>query len=150
MNKAPIIIPILLIEDNPQRVVWFQNHLPIGFRLIHACSAGLALGILERDRGHVYGGILLDHDLQLNTITARDHGLSGTQVVDGILRTVSRDVPVMIHSMNPEKSPVMAARLESAGFQVSKTPWFEMTEALYLQWLEAVGEEWAYFLEEPG
>ena len=40
--------------------------------------------MLERDKGHVYGGILLDHDLQLNTITAFGQNLSGSQVVDGI------------------------------------------------------------------
>lgn len=57
------IIRLLLIEDNNDRVELFQSWLPEEFRLVHAGSAGRALGVLQRDR-NAYAGLLLDHDLQ--------------------------------------------------------------------------------------
>jgi CheY-like chemotaxis protein len=62
------MIRILLIEDNPIRIALFQNWLPAEVRLLVVSSAGKAEGLLLRDRGRVYAGILLDNDLQEQTI----------------------------------------------------------------------------------
>lgn len=138
----PKQIPVLLIEDETKRVKWFSNHLPNGFRLIHARSGGVALGMIERDQGYVYGGILLDHDLQSQIVLASDQKLSGSHVIEAIISFISIDVPVMVHSMNPDKSPMVVRKLEKAGFWVSKIPWETITEKIYLEWLDTVKEEW--------
>ena len=57
------IIRVLLVEDDQGRVEWFRAWLPKDIRLVHARSAGLALGIIQRDC-HDIAGIMLDHDLQ--------------------------------------------------------------------------------------
>ncbi|WP_319587880.1 cyclic-phosphate processing receiver domain-containing protein [uncultured Desulfobulbus sp.] len=140
--KNTPLIPILLIEDNPIRIQWFQNYLPIGFRLVAVRNGGSALGMLKRDRGHVLGGILLDHDLQMGVVTVADRDLSGTQMVEAMIGNISNRVPVLIHSMNPGKAPIMVRRLEEAGFGVTRTSWFDINDALYHEWLEEVREAW--------
>lgn len=143
-----ILIPILLIEDNLERIQWFQNYLPIGFRLIAVRNGGSALGMLKRDRGHVLGGILLDHDLQMRVVTAADRDLSGTQVVEAMIGNISNRVPVLVHSMNPGKAAIMVRRLEEAGFGVTRTSWFDINESLYHDWLDEVREIWEEKFEE--
>ena len=140
--KNSLLIPVLLIEDNPKRIKWFQDYLPIGFRLVVVRNGGSALGIVRRDRGHAYGGILLDHDLQIELVTSADRDLSGTQVVETIIGNISNSVPVLVHSMNPEKAPIMVRRLEGAGFAVTRTCWYDINEPLYHEWLEEVREAW--------
>lgn len=56
---------ILIVEDDDERVAKFRSWLPETMRIVHARSAGSAIGILQRDKGRVYAGIMLDHDLQL-------------------------------------------------------------------------------------
>ncbi len=138
----PKLIPLLLVEDNLRRVQWFENQLPIGYRIILARSGGTALGMLERDHGRVYGGILLDHDLQKRTVLDSDQKVSGSHLVGAIIAHISSGVPILIHSMNPDKSPLMARKLETAGFWVTKKRWFDINEEVYWDWLEDVSEEW--------
>ncbi len=149
MKNKPKKIPILLIEDDLRRIQWFGNYLPIDFRLIVARSGGTALGMIKRDKGHVYGGIMLDHDLQMRQVVADDGNISGSQLVDAIITCISPDVPILVHSMNPEKSPMMVRKLSDAGFWVTKETWFDITEDSYMEWLEGVQEEWNdYWAEE--
>ena len=79
-------------------------------------SAGKALGLLSRGRGNVYAGILLDHDLQQQTAASSDQYLSGEQVAEAIVRYVAKDVPILVHSVNVQRAPVMVSRLEAARF----------------------------------
>ena len=67
-------------------------------------ETGRALGILRRDPGRVYAGIVLDHDLQGQIASEADRFLTGQDVVRAILRYVSPDVPVLVHSMNASQS----------------------------------------------
>jgi hypothetical protein len=138
----PPIIPLLLVEDNKHRIYWFQNRLPITMRLVVPGSAGTALGTIIRDSEHTYGGILLDHDLHMRQLVSSDNGLSGSNVTNAIIHHISKDVPILVHSMNPEKSPEMVSKLEQAGFWVTKMCWYDLTEERYLDWLAAVKEMW--------
>jgi len=107
-----------------------------------ASSAGTALGILQRDRGTVYGGILLDHDLQKRTITQMDKSLSGTQVIEAIISNVSPDVPILIHSTNSSGSAVMMARLIEEGFSVAREPMDTLDKNFFMKWLEQALALW--------
>lgn len=146
----PKQIPLLLVEDETRRLNWFTERLPRSFRIVHARSAGVALGIIERDGGYVYGGMMLDHDLQSQTLVPSDRGLSGSHIIEAIYSKISRDVPVLVHSMNPEKSPVMVRRLEEAGFYVQKVPWEFMNKQFFHEWLDEVEELWEDDLDMEG
>ena len=132
------MIRLLLIEDDPMRIALFQNWLPDDIRLVAASSAGKAIGILQRDRGRIYAGILLDHDLQEQIITDTDRLLSGSDLTKIIIRNISRDVPVLVHSMNAIRGPLMAEALKAAGFPVTRIPMSCLTRNCFLDWLEEV------------
>jgi CheY-like chemotaxis protein len=135
------MLRILLIEDDNGRVVRIKEWLPDDVRLVHAGSAGRAIGILQRDRD-AYAGIMLDHDLQGQIATDMDFFLSGTNVVKSIITNVPKDTPVLIHSMNPEDAPKMVQALTKSGFSVTRLPMVVMTRIGLNEWLEEVRESW--------
>ena len=105
-----------------------------------ARGGGRALGLLERDPGRVYAGLLLDHDLQAQAVNDAERNVTGTQVVQGILRSVDPEIPILIHSMNAAGARRMAIPLASAGFEVSVIPMAELSRERFLAWLETVWE----------
>lgn len=139
---------ILLVEDDAERAERIRSWLPRGVKLTVVTSAGKALGLIQRDRGRVYAGIMLDHDLQEQTATSTDRYLSGMDVVESVIRYVSKEVPVFVHSGNVSQAPVMAVRLEKAGFWVTRIPIVRLKREDLLGWLEDVRETWEDFLEE--
>lgn len=134
-------VRLLLIEDDSERVKIFMSWLPPDIRLVHAGSTGRALGILQRDHD-VFAGIMLDHDLQGQTVTIEDSRLSGSDVVAKLITLVRPDIPVLIHSMNPTMAPQMAKRLARVGFSVTRMPMEELTEMHFAVWLQEVQEFW--------
>ena len=139
---------ILIVEDDIWRAREIAIMLPEGFLPVIVKSAGAALGLLERDRGYVYAGLCLDHDLQRQAMTGSDRSMDGNTVVDAIRRCVSNDVPVLIHSMNLGKAPAMVKKLESSGFWVTRLPMAELNEQKFGEWLEEVKEIWEDFHDE--
>jgi hypothetical protein len=111
-------------------------------------SAGLAVGVLQRDKGRVYAGILLDHDLQEQRITESDRHFSGMDAVQAIIGNISRQIPILVHSMNQTRSPIMVEQLKGAGFEVTQMPMAQLTERLFKEWLEDVMEVWEDFVED--
>jgi hypothetical protein len=65
--------------------------LPSWAKLVWAQSAGAALGVVRRDTGRVYGGVLLDHDLEQRAKTVDDESLSGTDVALALVQHFSTD-----------------------------------------------------------
>jgi CheY-like chemotaxis protein len=135
------MIRILLIEDDNGRARKIREWLPEDVRLVHAGSAGRAIGILQRDRD-AYAGIMLDHDLQGQVATDMDFFLSGSNVVKSIIANVSNETPVMVHSMNPDDAPKMVHALTKSGFSVTRLPMVVMTKAGLNEWLQEVRESW--------
>lgn len=117
--------------------------MPDDARLVIASSAGRAIGTLQRDSKKTYAGIMLDHDLQQQAVTATDNCLSGTDLVNVIIRTTDRDVPILIHSMNSSRAPAMASRLDRAGFWVTQIPSNELTRDRLRQWLDDARDLWS-------
>jgi len=132
---------ILLIEDDNERVETFKAWLPEDVRLVHAGSAGRAIGILQRDR-NAYAGIMLDHDLRGQMVTEKDFSLDGTIVSKTIMANIPSDTPILIHSMNPADAPKMDLALSKSGFSVTRIPMSEMTEEKFCEWLEEAREMW--------
>ncbi len=135
------ILRVLLVEDDNGRVEQIRKWLPADVRLVHAGSAGRALGILQRDRD-AYAGIMLDHDLRNQIATESDFFLSGTDVTAKIIALVPPDTPILVHSMNPADAPRMVKSLEKAGFSVTRVPMEYLTDQHLTIWLEEVRECW--------
>ncbi len=133
---------ILIVEDDPARERILRSWIPNEVRVVVANSAGAAIGILKRDVGTVYSGIVLDHDLQQRRASEADKFLSGLDVLSVIARYVSRDVPVLIHSMNASQSTVMARELQRAGFDVTQIPMEYLTHELFCGWLAEAEERY--------
>jgi CheY-like chemotaxis protein len=141
-EKRRFMLRILLIEDDNSRVRQIKEWLPEDVRLVHAGSAGRAIGILQRDRNS-YAGIMLDHDLQGQIATDMDFFLSGSNVVKTIMEYVPPDTPVLVHSMNLGEAPRMVTALSRSGFSVTRLPMIVMTQESLIEWLEEVRESWA-------
>lgn len=133
---------LLLIEDDPVRIDLFRSWLPRDARLVSATSAGSAIGTLRRDPPGTYGGILLDHDLQMQAKTDSDRGLSGSDLVAGIIRSVPKSVAILVHSANEARAPAVAERLDRAGYWVTRIPMLFLTEDRFLHWVEEARENW--------
>ncbi|OPY80232.1 MAG: hypothetical protein A4E65_01582 [Syntrophorhabdus sp. PtaU1.Bin153] len=74
--------------------------------------------------------------------TERDKTLSGSDLIEAIIRNVSTDVPILVHSMNPKGASARVERLECAGFSVDRIPMFSLTKELLLKWLDETGSTW--------
>lgn len=136
------VFRLLLIEDDIERVDAIRAWLPSWVTLVWAQSAGVALGLIRRDTGRVYGGVLLDHDLEQRTKTADDELLSGTDVARALVQHFSTDVPILIHSVNPGKAPRVARHLEDRGFWVTRIPFHVLSHAQFSSWLDEARDIW--------
>ena len=130
------LLRIFIVEDNPARLEVFQSWLPEDVKAVIASSVGKALGILNRDRGRVYSGIMLDHDLQEQTITSSELELSGSDIVKSISANVSRGIPVLVHSMNMSRAQGMVNALEARGYIVTRIPMDRLTKDIFLEWID--------------
>ncbi len=142
IQHPPRPFRLLLVEDNIGRVEELRSWLPPWAKLVWAQSAGGALGLIRRDPGRVYGGILLDHDLGERAMTRDDELLSGTDVAIAIIEHVSADIPVLIHSTNQTKVTRIVRQLEEHGFWVTRIPYYHMTETAFRDWLNEAHEIW--------
>jgi CheY-like chemotaxis protein len=131
-----------MIEDDESRIAVVTSWLPETCRLIAVRSAGRAIATLKRDEPKTYAGIMLDHDLQMQTTVAAESGRSGTDVVDVIISSVDRDVPILVHSMNPGRAPAMVRRLTAAGFLITYSPFAMLTALGFHRWINEVRELW--------
>lgn len=129
---------LLVVEDHPEREELIRAFAAPEFRVVVATSAGAAIGILRRDSGRVYSGIVLDHDLQGRRHAEHDQFLSGADVVNAIADDISRDVPILVHSMSATGRAAMSRDLQAAGFSVTIAPLSSLTRESFKEWLEDV------------
>ena len=115
---------ILIVEDNPHRINQFKEWKPKDINLVFVTSAGPALGLIQRDKGYIYAGVMLDHDLVEQHVSESESNLSGSQVTNLIIECFSYETYVLIHSMNASKGFSMQSKLENADFNVIKIKFF--------------------------
>lgn len=143
MNALALRPRILLIEDDPERIATFRAWLTgTEFVLIEASSGGRAKGILKRGSTGGIAGVMLDHDLNQQPMTATDLLLSASNLIDSLVSSVPRSVPILIHSMNASKPPIMQKRLASEGFSVTRTRMNALTRENFYEWLQDVRDNW--------
>lgn len=134
---------VLFVDDNVLRLQKLQAWAP-DVKFVWARSAGVALGILERDRGDVYHAILLDHDLDTSAVVESDLGKDGRDVVSAVVRNVSRTTPILVHSTNREHAPEMADRLQQAGFYVELVSINDLTREVFMDFLNYARDAWEH------
>ena len=132
--------PLLIIEDDPEREEKLKFWLTKDFRSIVAQSAGSALGILARDKGSILKGIVLDHDLEKRPLTTADKKLDGHDVVRSIIQNISKETPILVHSVNYTTSPMMVSRLMKSGFDVLRIPMSDLRKESFQEWLDEIKE----------
>jgi CheY-like chemotaxis protein len=96
---------ILLVEDDPQRAVWFTDALaPLGYDVRLATDAELAL---DQFRETVFDLVFCDHDL--------GYGMNGSQLLYRVFSMVGYKTPlrVWVHSENPVGALNIAAKVAS-------------------------------------
>ena len=136
-------IRLLVVEDDESRVEVFRSwtkRFPLPVAITWTRSAGAAIGVLRRDRGRVFDGLLIDHDLNTQCLTEVDAYLTGKDVVDAVVEFVDKGVPVLVHSGNTMEGPKLVARLLGAGFSVEYAPFTTMRYLQLQQWLRYVVE----------
>lgn len=138
----PRFCRILMIEDDEVRIERIASWLPPDFRLVVTRSAGRAMRTLHLDRPSTYAGIMLDHDLQQQIAADAEASLSSSNLIDLIIRKIHHDVPVLVHSMNSSRGPMLVERLRGAGFYTSYVPFEQLTRQGFLNWIEYVRELW--------
>jgi len=145
---------ILAIEDDEERLAIFNTWLSVyssedlAIRLVCAQSAGQAMGVIARDSGRTFAGLMLDHDLEKNVKASTDLQLSGSDLISKILISIKRDVPILVHSMNLQMGPEMAKRLEKAGYNVTYVPFKDLNAEKFNDWFEYVKDLWDDFCED--
>jgi len=122
--------------------------IPDDVRAVVAASAGRALGVIQRDSGTVYAGILLDHDLGEQAAASSDRHMSGMDVVDAIIMNIAKHIPILVHSMNVTWAPVMVSKLTKAGFSVTRVQMDQLTKEWLREWLEDACELWEDMQDE--
>lgn len=143
MTKPTLTPRILLIEDNAERIALFRDWL-LGseFVLIEASSGGRAKGILRKGSTGGIAGVMLDHDLDQQPMTPTDLLMSASNLIDSIVSSIPRSVPILIHSMNASKPPIMQKQLASAGFSVTRIRMTALTRENFYEWLQDVRDNW--------
>ena len=138
------MIRILIIEDNEERIGLFKQWMPADAQAIFVRSAGRAVRVIELDKGSVYAGVCLDHDLDEQVILSEEKGVNGVEVVRRIVRNISLDVPILVHSMNFSGGTSMVRMLQAHGFAVTRVPFKHLDEIVFLDWIDNIRAEWEY------
>jgi CheY-like chemotaxis protein len=100
---------VLVLEDTPERIVWFKERLP---NAVYCTTAGNAI---DRIRRHTFNAIFLDHDLSFMHTAPAGRILegSGGEVALYLKKTGYGGI-VCIHSRNDDGVKVMRRILPAA------------------------------------
>lgn len=142
------LLRILIVEDDTSRVEKIRSWMPPDVVISNVTDTGVAMAQIKADRGRIYAGLMLDHDLQNQLKVESSAHLSSSDLINVIIHNIDRDVPIIVHSMNLAMAPVMVKRLYAAGFDVIRIPMVELTKEKLNEWVEYVREGWEASMEE--
>lgn len=86
---------------------------------------------------------MLDYDLQDQCATESDRHLSGQHVAEALIQHCSRDIPILVHSMNITYCSAMVRQLKASGFWVTRIPMAQLTSEALGAWIEEVQDNWS-------
>jgi len=69
---------------------------------------------------------------------------SGTDVADAISSYLPRNIPILVHSTNVSRGPMVAERLGGAGFDVLRLSFTQLLQRsdVFQEWQSDALEEW--------
>ena len=97
MHDKGIIMNILLVEDNIDRIKWFTNEFS-GHNLIIGDNANSAISLLREIK---FDAIFLSHDLCNEVFVDSEDLNTGYQVALEIPDSINKNAVIIIHSWNP-------------------------------------------------
>lgn len=123
---------ILIVEDDQNRIKWFYKYIAPGHQVTIAKDGESALSVLKNDSK--WDLIFLDHDLRpdhimaAKTIQTNQEYINWQQNYNGYVTGLdiavwlsnnkeTRNIPVLIHSMNPQGSNAIKFVLSEVSFQ---------------------------------
>lgn len=119
---------------------FIKEDLDDRFRVVRAKSAGIAIGMVRRGSGLDYSGIMLDHDLDTQSVTRQEKNITGMDVANAIIEHIDRQVPIFVHSNNTVYAPQIASLLRGAHFSVEQVLFDELRGTELREWLNYVIE----------
>lgn len=131
---------VLIVDDNAERRAALARYVGPSATIVECDTAGGAMGLLRRDRGAVYGGIMLDYDLGDRKGAGGGPFLSGEDVADALCDYMDRTVLIFVHSNSKTHTPALASRLRQAGFTVERVAFDDITEKIIREWVDEVTE----------
>ncbi len=132
---------ILMVENDASRDKAFNSWLAddTDTRLSRTPTGNIAISMLQRDPPDAWAGIMLDYDL--DEFSKAVPYKCGWDVALAMARHTDKATPILVHSMNPGGSAQVSEYLRSSGFTaVTKTPFADMTETKFLDWLSTCRE----------
>ena len=136
----PKKLRILIVDDETERRATLARYIGSSATVVECESAGGAIGLLRRDCGAVYCGIMLDYDLGGRKGASGGPFLSGEDVADALCQYIDRSVRVFIHSNAKSHTPALANRLRQAGFEVERVSFDDTTESIVREWVDEIVE----------
>ena len=130
-------LKILMVESDISREIAMREWLDRDHDLKIKCTSigNIVMSIIERDHEYAWHGIMLDYDL--DEFREDVSYKSGWDVAKTIAKNTDKDVPIYIHSMNPDESQEMFEFFKDEGFtSVTKTTFAEITRERFLDWLQ--------------
>ncbi len=133
-HDAPL--RILLVENSAGRIQKFTRWLPEDTDVVlrPVRLGNVAIEMLRRDQPRDWMGVMLDYDLNLFDRSTAYR--CGGDVAQMMLMRTDREIPVLVHSMNPAGAVFMFGLLTGAGFDsVTRIPYEMLTREAFLGWI---------------
>lgn len=140
MNVTKQKMRILVVEDSHSRFGRIEAMFPHDARSIWTSCGATALSVLERDRGETFSGIMLDFDLDQSLYNVGGPTLTGEDVAQRVVKNISRDTPILVHSMNPSGRQKLVSILTGSGFSVTQIPMGDLTKEKFDEWINECRE----------
>jgi CheY-like chemotaxis protein len=131
---------ILLVEDDVERRDEIASWMPCDVRLIWCQNGEAAVGVLTRSGKHDFAAVMLDNDLDKRPYVATATKLKGVDVARKMTERLSRDTPVLVHSMSVTREDIMKL-LRAEAFPVTQLPYCDLTRENLNAWVEEVRED---------
>ena len=131
---------VLLVEDDVNRHRFIQGWLPEDITLVWCQNGEAALGLLDRAGRTEYAAVMLDRDLDKSVYVQTAKRMSGTDVAARMAERISRQTPVLVHSMSVDREELLAT-LRANEFPVIQIPFCDLTRENLNAWIAEVRED---------
>lgn len=125
---------IYILEDDPNRVSWFQDNLD-DFRHTDTASGFIAMLSDAHTMNETIDVLFLDHDLGGDVYVSSDEPNTGMEIVRFLenKKSVPKINKIVCHSLNSPARANMVERLTNLGYLTLNIPFILLTGKNHLQ-----------------